>query len=158
LYGCRRRARSVRIRFLTSTPLNIRGGSGTYVGIHVLRRALESLGHAVVIESPKYRLPIFTAQRLLFNRTLRPAAEFGLPVGFALDGYGIAGERGHVASLKGVIADEVRFEAGLTRWTMSVQAERERLHVERAGRVVVTSRYSGERVCEYYGLERFPAI
>src|ERR1041385_2363760 len=58
----------VRIRFLTSTPLDIRRGSGTYVGIHVLARALAELGHTVAYETPRVLLPVFTAQRLLFNR------------------------------------------------------------------------------------------
>jgi glycosyltransferase involved in cell wall biosynthesis len=75
-----------------------------------------------------------------------------------MDGYRIARSPSHVASLKGVIADEVRFESGLTRLTMSIQARRERLHVERAARVLVTSRYSGERAQEFYGLREFPAI
>ena len=35
---------TMRIRFLTSTPLDIRRGSGTYVGIAVLARALRELG------------------------------------------------------------------------------------------------------------------
>ncbi len=149
----------MRIRFLTSTPLDIRRGSGTFVGIHVLARALESLGHEVAFETPRHRLPIYTLQRILFNRSLRPSTDFDLTVGFDLDGYRIAGSGGaHVASLKGVIADEVRFESGLTRFTMSMQAARERLHVERAGRVIVTSRYSGERAQEFYALDRFPAV
>ena len=148
----------MRIRFLTSTPLDIRRGSGTYVGIHVLARALQNLGHTVAFESPRHRLPIYTLQRLIFNRSLRPSAEFDLTVGFDMDGYRIAGSPTHVASLKGVIADEVRFESGLTRLTMSMQARRERLHVQRAARVLVTSRYSGERAQEYYGLTQFPAV
>jgi glycosyltransferase involved in cell wall biosynthesis len=148
----------VRIRFLTSTPLDVRLGSGTFVGIRVLARALTSLGHEVTIETPQQRLPVYTLQRILYNRSLRPSAVFDITVGFDLDGYPIANGAGHVASLKGVIADEVRFEAGFTRLTMSMQAARERLHVQRAARVIVTSRYSGERASEFYGLDRFPAI
>jgi glycosyltransferase involved in cell wall biosynthesis len=41
---------------------------------------------------------------------------------------------------------------------MSMQARCERLHVERAARVLVTSRYSGERAQEFYGLRQFPAV
>jgi glycosyltransferase involved in cell wall biosynthesis len=41
---------------------------------------------------------------------------------------------------------------------MSVQARCERLHVERAARVLATSRYSGERAQEFYGLREFPSI
>ena len=57
-----------------------------------------------------------------------------------------------------MIADEVRFESGLTRLTMGIQARCERVHVHRAARVLVTSRYSGERAQEFYGLERFPTV
>jgi len=149
----------VQIRFITSTPLDIRRGSGTYVGIHVLGRALEDLGHTVAYETPRVLLPVFTAQRLIFNRQLRAAPAYDLTVGFDMDGYRIAESVGsHVASLKGVIADEVRFERGFTRLTMSLQARCERLHVERAARVLCTSRYSAGRAQEFYGLERAPAI
>jgi glycosyltransferase involved in cell wall biosynthesis len=149
----------VRIRFLTSTPLDIRRGSGTYVGIHVLARTLAQMGHTVEYETPRRELPVYTAQRLLFNRSLRPSDDFDLTVGFDMDGYRIAaGCPTHVASLKGVIADEVRFEAGMTRVTMGLQARLERLHVHRAAKVLVTSRYSGERARESYGLPQMPAV
>jgi glycosyltransferase involved in cell wall biosynthesis len=148
----------VRIRFLTSTPLDIRRGSGTYVGIHVLARALEGLGHTVEFETPHVRLPIFTLQRLVFNRSLSADTPCDLTVGFDMDGYRIARAPYHVASLKGVIADEVRFESGLTRLTMSVQASRERLHLERAARVLATSRYSASRAQELYALRQTPTV
>lgn len=148
----------MRIRFLTSTPLDIRRGSGTYVGMHVLARTLESLGHAVEFETPRHRLPVYTLERLLFNRSLRPAAEFDLTVGFDMDGYRIAGGPAHVASLKGVIADEALFERGLTRGTMALQASCERLHVHRAARVLATSRYSAERARQLYGLTELPVV
>jgi glycosyltransferase involved in cell wall biosynthesis len=149
----------VRVRFLTATPLDIRRGSGTYVGIQVLAGALQNLGHAVVYETPQLRLPIYTAERLLFNRSLKVSPDCDLTVGFDMDGYRIAaGERAHVAALKGVIADEARFESGMTRFTMGIQARCEWLHVRRAARVLVTSRYSAERAAEFYGLRELPAI
>jgi glycosyltransferase involved in cell wall biosynthesis len=138
--------------------LNIQQGSGTYVGIHVLARALETLGHRVQYETPKTRLPIYTAQRLLFNRNLRTSAEFDLTVGFDMDGYRIAGQPGHIASLKGVIADEARFEKGLTRLTMQIQARCERDHVRRAALVITTSRYSAARARDFYGLQETPCV
>ena len=148
----------MRIRFLTSTPLDVRRGSGTYVGIHVLARALAGLGHHVEFETPRAPLPIYTLQRLIFNRSLRADTACDLTVGFDMDGYRIASTPAHVASLKGVIADEVRFERGLTRPTMGLQARCERLHVERASRVLATSRYSAERAQEYYGLRQTPTV
>ena len=127
--------------------------------MHVLGRALERLGHTIEYETPRIHLPVYTAQRLLFNRMLRPSERWDLTVGFDMDGYRIAaGIPGHVAALKGVIADEVRFESGMTRVTMSIQARCERLHVARAQRVLTTSRYSAERVKEFYGLSRTLAI
>jgi glycosyltransferase involved in cell wall biosynthesis len=149
---------AVRIRFLTSTPLDIRAGSGTYVGIQVLARALGTLGHTVVFETPHRHVPIYTLERLLFNRRLRVSPDYDLTVGFDMDGYRIAAAPGHVAALKGVIADEMRFETGMTRFTMSMQAARERLHVNRASRVLTTSVYSGERAREFYSLARAPAV
>ena len=147
----------MRLRFVTGTPLDVRRGSGTYVGMAVLRRALEALGHTVELETPRLRLPVFTAQRLLFNRGLRPS-DHDLTVGFDMDGYGIAGGPSHVAALKGVIADEVRFERGAARLTMSLQARCERLHAARAARTICTSRYSAQRARELYGLRRLPAV
>ena len=147
------------LRFLTSTPLDVRRGSGTYVGISVLARALEKLGHRVRIETPTRRAPIYTLEREIFNRGLRHDSSLDLTVGFDMDGFAIAQRgRAHVASLKGVIADEVRFESGLTRLTMNWQAKRERLHVHRADRVVVTSRYSAEQARALYGLSEMPRI
>ncbi len=129
------------------------------MGIHVLARALQKLGHRVEYETARIELPVYTAQRLLFNRRLRPSAEFDLTVGFDMDGYRIAArEPGHVASLKGVIADEVRFESGFTRITMGIQARCEREHARSAARVIATSRYSAERAREFYGLKESPAV
>jgi glycosyltransferase involved in cell wall biosynthesis len=122
-----------------------------------LARALEGLGHRVEIETPKVLLPVFTAQRLLFNRGLR-RSDHDLTIGFDMDGYEIAGGPGHVAALKGVIADEVRFERGATRVTMRMQARCERRHVERAARVICTSGYSAERAREFYRLHELPAV
>jgi len=145
---------SVRLRFVTATPLDVRRGSGTYVGIQVLARALTALGHTVVFETPRIHLPVFTLERLLFNRTLRRSDAFDVTVGFDMDGYRIA----DVASLKGVIADEARFERGLTRLTMGMQAAREQLHVHRARLVLTTSLYAAGRAQELYGLATRPAI
>lgn len=148
----------MKIRFLTSTPLDIRRGSGTYVGMNVLAGALRHLGHTVDFAPHGRRLPIYTLERLMFNRALRPSLEHDLTVGFDMDGYRIAGGPSHVAALKGVIADEVRFESGRARLTMAMQARCERLHVNRAARVIVTSRYSAERAQEYYGLREKPLV
>jgi glycosyltransferase involved in cell wall biosynthesis len=148
----------LKFRFLTSTPLDITRGSGTYVGISVLAGALRDLGHTVDFEFPTRHFPVYTAERLWFNHGLRASAAYDYTVGFDMDGYRIAAGARHVASLKGVIADEVRFESGLTRLTMGVQARCERLHARRAARVLATSGYSAQRAQEFYGLERLPTV
>ena len=83
----------MRIRFISSTPMNVFQGSGTYVGIETLARSLRALGVEVDIVTPRLRFPIFTAQRLLFNRSLRFRRRNGydVTVGFDMDGYTIAG-------------------------------------------------------------------
>jgi glycosyltransferase involved in cell wall biosynthesis len=64
------------------------------------------------------------------------------------------------ASLKGIIADELRSERGWVRLLLSVQARWERRNVERADLVVVTSRYSAEVARREYGvpLERIAVV
>jgi len=146
----------VRIAFLTSTPLDFARGSGTFAGIATLAAAVAARGTGVALFTPSVRMPVYTLERLWFNRQLR-GQDFGrcdVLVGFDMDGWQVAGLRGllHVASIKGVIADEMRFERGLTRWTMSIQAACERVHVRRADLVLTTSHYAAVRIEELYGV------
>ena len=75
-------------------------------------------------------------------------------LGVDLDGFMWARRRAlpFVASLKGIIADELRNERGWVRALLSVQARWERRNVERADLVVVTSRYSAEVARREYGV------
>src|SRR5262249_45127431 len=112
----------MRLSFITSTPQNVEHGSGTFVGIQALARALRNLGIEVEIVAPQIAFPIYTLQRLFFNLWLwvrsRPYCD--VIVGFDMDGFALVPQRHrlHVASIKGVIADELRFESGWTRATM----------------------------------------
>jgi glycosyltransferase involved in cell wall biosynthesis len=152
----------VRIAFLTSTPLDFARGSGTFAGISTLARAAEALGSEISFFTPSTRLPVYTLERLWFNRQLRGQdfRGFDAVVGFDMDGWLVAGRHGvpHVASIKGVIADEMRFERGLTRRTMAVQAAWECAHVRRAGLVMTTSHYAASRLVDLYGLAAMPRI
>jgi glycosyltransferase involved in cell wall biosynthesis len=152
----------LRIAFITSTPMNAREGSGTFVGIQTLAAALTRLGAQVDIVEPSWRLPVLTASRLLFNAWLpfRRWNKYDVIVGFDLDGYRIAGQTGRpqVAAIKGVIADELRYERGLARATMWLQARWEAYHVHHADLVIATSCYSAERLVALYKLTRQPAI
>jgi len=150
------------LRFITSTPLDILRGSGTFAGISTLGKFLRAAGTTVDFTTPKVHFPIYTVERIVFNETLRFARRSAsdVNVGFDMDGYTIAGSgRGpHIASIKGVIADEMRFESGMTRATMHVQALYEKRHVQRADLVVATSRYSAERIQELYTIPNQPCI
>ena len=57
-----------------------------------------------------------------------------------------------VVSLKGVIADELRNERGLTRALLSIQARWERLNARRADIVIAPSRYSADVAGLLYGV------
>ena len=57
-----------------------------------------------------------------------------------------------VVSLKGVIADELKNERGLTRALLSIQAGWERLNARRADVVIAPSRYSADVARREYGV------
>jgi glycosyltransferase involved in cell wall biosynthesis len=151
-------------RFITSTPLDILRGSGTFAGISTLAQFLEKPGEIVDLITPTFRFPIYTVERMVFNEMLclsrRGDDRAAITVGFDMDGYTLAGTgRGlHIASIKGVIADEMRFETGLTKATMRLQARCEKLHAQRADLVIATSRYSAQRIQELYAISKQPSI
>jgi glycosyltransferase involved in cell wall biosynthesis len=150
------------LRFITSTPLDILRGSGTFAGISTLAKFLRASGTTVDFVTPRLHFPIYTVERLAFNEALRFArmSASDVNVGFDMDGYTIAGSgRGpHIASIKGVIADEMRFESGMTRATMQLQALCENRHVRRADLIIATSRYSAERIQELYKIANQPRV
>lgn len=150
--------------FITSTPMNVERGSGTFVGIDTLTLSLRELGWAIDILTPQFHLPVYTAERILFNESLRfrrNLKEPDLSVGFDLDGYALPAalrRKPHIASIKGVVADEMCFEKGLTRATMAIQARLEGIHVKRANFVLTTSLYSASRLKDLYGIPKVHAI
>ncbi len=142
---------------MTSTPYNVAGGSGTYVGISQLARALRDWDIWIEIRCPTHWLPSFTLKRILFNLWIASRLRRGRydwVVGFDLDGfhYGRAKSAPYIASIKGVIADELTNERGVTRAILRIQAAFERLAVHRADVVVATSLYSRSRIVEAYGI------
>jgi glycosyltransferase involved in cell wall biosynthesis len=152
----------MRIRFITSTPMDVFQGSGTYVGIETLARSLRALGVQVDFLTPRVRFPIVTVQRMVFNQSLRfrRRDRYDVTVGFDMDGYTIAGTGSgiHVAAIKGVIADEMRFESGLTKMTMGLQAACEAKHVRRADFVMTTSAYAAAQIRRLYGIPQLPRV
>ena len=141
----------MRLCFLTSTPLNFASGSGTFTGITTLASALTSARVQIAIVNGAQDAS--AEARLAFNRDIaqRDFSRYDATIGFDLDGFLLARSGPpHFACLKGVIADELRFETGKVREALTVQADYERQNVARATRIVTSSRYSAHRIKEYY--------
>jgi glycosyltransferase involved in cell wall biosynthesis len=85
---------------------------------------------------------------------VRPPRGADLVLGVDLDGFLWARRRRlpFVASLKGIIADELKNERGLVRALLALQARWEARNVARADLVMVTSRYSAEVAQREYGV------
>jgi glycosyltransferase involved in cell wall biosynthesis len=145
-----------RLHFITAIPWNVRLGSGCYVGTRKLAEALPSLGFDIQLIRPVFRTPFLTSTRLLFNETLRWRRFDGAAtIGIDADGYAIARNRTnppHIACIKGVLADAVRFETGATRASLAFQAGLERRHARRADLVITVSRYCAGMLEEFYGV------
>ncbi len=146
----------MRIRFITAIPFNVLRGSGCYVGIQGLATGVRNLGVEVDFVRPQFHFPVYAVERLWFNRTLRyrKLKPCDVSVGFDLDGYAMpAGSPvPHVACIKGVLGDAVRFEHGFTRMSLSLQARWEARHARRADLVMTDSRYCAERLRSLYGV------
>src|SRR5262249_22116407 len=110
----------------------------------------------VAMITPRVHTPVFLATRLLFNERLRwRVFESDVTIGIDGDGYSIAGRRKsapHIACIKGVLGDAIRFERGATRMSMEFQARLEAQHARRADLVINISDYCAGRLDELYGV------
>jgi glycosyltransferase involved in cell wall biosynthesis len=146
-----------RLLFFTGTSATVQEGSGTYVGIAVLRNALIALGHEVDLIAPSDSTPSGSAlARLWFNYRARNWARNSRPdaiVGFDLDGVFVF-PRGvlDVASIKGVLAEELKFEKGWARVGLLIQSRFEKRRVNRAARILTTSHYAATAIENHYGV------
>lgn len=145
----------LRILFLDSWHRRTALGSGSTTAVAGLAAGLEALGHRVVRPAPP-PLPL-DLRRLVHNLTLsgRTRREaFDLVVGFDVDGVCLPrGRAPDVVALKGVAADERRFETGAARLRLGALARLEARNARRAARVIVPSRYSRRVAITAYGLE-----
>lgn len=57
-----------RIAFVTSTPLSVAGGSGTYVGIDQLARALDDRNIRVEMQFPVWWSPTVIGRRISLQK------------------------------------------------------------------------------------------
>ncbi len=104
--------------------------------------------------TPHWTAPFYAARRILFNEELRwRHFDAGATIGIDADGYTVARRPNsppHVACIKGVLGDAVRFERGATRASMALQARLEAKHAQRADLVITVSRYCAARLEELY--------
>jgi glycosyltransferase involved in cell wall biosynthesis len=142
--------------FLTSTPATVAQGSGTWVGISVLRDALVALGHRVSLISDSRMSAKSILSRIRFNIGIRSRLKqmaADVLVGFDLDGvFAPPDSLFHVASIKGVLADEAHHERGRSRIGLALLGHFEARHARRSDRIITTSGYSAERIVKFYGV------
>jgi glycosyltransferase involved in cell wall biosynthesis len=149
----------MQIAFIDSWIQSVVEGSGTAAGIGGLQRALIARGHRVARLAPPHNWPAnITARRLLFNyhlpvllRTLR----YDLVVGFDIDGMRWSGARSgtpYIASIKGVIAEEMQHERGRTRMLFELLARLEGRNARQADAVLTTSEYCRSAIRRHYGV------
>ncbi len=151
--------RPLRIAFLDSWLQQSSEGSGTAVSIGGLGRALLRHGHQVVRISPWFNWPeALILRRLLFNvqiPALLQTQAYDVIVGFDIDGF-LWSRRIHtslyICNVKGVLADESRFERGTPRYLLGSLSMLERINARHAALVLTDSRYCSSRVQHYYGV------
>lgn len=144
--------RHARLLLLSGTAANVEQGSGTYVGLATLAGALEDLGHSVELRAPARAAGL--VQRLWYNLRLKPPAGFDAVVGVDLDGLWLPRDQAPIAAVKGVLAEEARFERGWPRLSLSLQAQLEGWRARRAACVLAPSRYAARAIERDY---RVPA-
>jgi glycosyltransferase involved in cell wall biosynthesis len=127
------------------------------VGTTTLIEGIRQLGTEVSLVTPQKLTPVYTLTRVLFNESLRwnfHGEPGDIAVGIDVDGYSIAGRRNslpHVACIKGVLGDAVRFESGVTRASLAFHAALEKKHAQRADLIVTVSKYCARRLRDLYG-------
>ncbi len=149
----------LRILFLDSWLRDRSLGSGSAVAIAGLREGLESLGHSVETLRPERGYPSLDLTRLSFNlgleHRLADLGEADLVVGFDFDGGLLppgARPARYVVALKGVMADEARFETGEEARRFRRLARIEARNARSADLVLCTSEYSAAEARRYYGI------
>lgn len=147
------------ILFLDSWLRDRASGSGSAVAIAGLERGLARLGHEVDVLRPRRNLHSLDLTRLVYNLTLKGRIEpvvdrYDLAIGFDFDGWALPVDPGvrFVVALKGVAAEEGRFETGLDRLRFAGYSRLEARNARLAERVFVTSRYAARAAVDAYGL------
>ncbi len=143
--------------FLDSWPPDPSVGSGTAVAIAGLQTAVEDLGVPVRRIAPPWRRGPLLLARLGYNLSLSRRLHLRpdeVPIGFDVDGSLLPRRLANrlVVSLKGIAAEEKRFERSLAHLGLASLAFFEGRSCRRARLVVVTSEHSRREAIRVYGL------
>jgi glycosyltransferase involved in cell wall biosynthesis len=148
------------IAFIDSWIQTIAEGSGTAAGIGGLQRALIARGHRMARLAPPVGWPNnLTARRLLFNLylpTLLQTLRYDLVVGFDIDGWRYSSARRaipYIASIKGVIAEEMQHEGGRVRMLFEFLSRLEGYNARHADAVLTTSAYCRGAIARHYRVD-----
>lgn len=148
------------ILFLDSWLVDRATGSGSAVAIAGLARGLEALGHRVDVMRPRRRLACLDLTRLVYNvslprRLTAVADRYDLAVGFDIDGWRLPADRPlrYAVALKGIAADERRFESGWQGLRFDLLRRLEGHNARSADAVFVTSRYAATAAIDAYRLD-----
>ncbi len=155
--------RVARLIFVTGTSPDVKSGSGTSVGIAVLKDALIRAGHTVDLVAPAAGAgPLSLIGRVTFDlrarrevrRFLSAGAATDAVVGFDLDGVFLSGlgPELRVAAIKGTVAEEAEHERGAPRMRLRSEAVLERRHARRADLVIAPSEHSASAIRRFYGI------
>lgn len=145
------------IAFLNSWTEDPVEGSGTTVAIRQLELGLQSLGHRVSQFPYREAWDRSAFGRILYNIRIRSQlgrGQFDAVIGFDLDGFLVPPDQGgrYLVSLKGIAADEARYEQPDKRRLLRMRACLERINAHNAVRTLVTSRYCRRVAKQEYGL------
>jgi len=134
-------------------------GSGSAVAISGLANGLRSLDHRVDFLYPQHSFRSLDATRLFYNLTLKSrvltvADKYDVIVGFDYDGWALPNipDVRFVVALKGIAADERRFESGCTGLRIGMWSKLEKKNTRSAELVFVTSEYCRRTAIAAYGI------
>ena len=146
------------ITILSSWFSDVARGSGTARSINSLVAGLRRRGFGVQLLGAE-RTSDPHQRRIRFNARLAQQPQLvggDLVFGFDADGYRWAVQRDrfvpYLVFVKGMRADEARFERGGVKKELLLEAQWERQNCQLADRVVTTSRYLKQQLIRQYGL------
>src|SRR3989344_1736772 len=146
------------ITILNSWYTDVTRGSGTARSINSLIAGLRRRGFGVQLLGAK-RASDPHQRRIRFNARLAQQPQLvrgDLVFGFDADGYRWAVRRDrsvpYLVFIKGMRADEARFERGSVKKELLLEAQWDRQNCQLADRVVPTSRYLKQQLIRQYGL------